>query len=104
MVLEALLSNSIRFRDQAKSQNQVWVKVCKSGDKQCIEVVDNGLGISDEHKVNIYDMFYRGPQGNSGSGLGLFLLRDAVEKMGGTLEMNSVLGKGTTFKMVFPVA
>lgn len=104
MVLEALLSNAIRFRDKGKLKNLVWVKVCKTESGQCIEVGDNGLGISKAYETKIYDMFFRGSQVNSGSGLGLYLLREAVDKMGGKIEMQTKEGQGTVFKLIFPAA
>jgi len=74
-------------------------------DKKChIAVSDTGMGIPDESKKHIFDKFKRGSntQGISGTGMGLFIVKSAIEAHGGKIWMESELGKGTTFYLYLP--
>ena len=63
---------------------------------------DDGIGIPDEHLPHIFEPFYTTKE-SGGSGLGLAISQNIVERHGGTIEVNSVVGQGTTFKIVLPV-
>ena len=70
-----------------------------------ITVADNGIGIAKEKLEYIFDKFYRVPQGNlhdvKGYGLGLYYVRNIMERMGGEVSVRSTLGKGTEFILMF---
>ena len=70
-----------------------------------ITVADNGIGIAKEKQDYIFDKFYRVPQGNlhnvKGYGLGLYYVRNIMERMGGEVSVRSVVGKGTEFTLLF---
>jgi signal transduction histidine kinase len=59
--------------------------------------VDNGTGIAKEIRTKIYDMFYRGSQASTGTGLGLYIVKNAVDKLGGTIQLNSSEEHGAWF-------
>jgi signal transduction histidine kinase len=63
---------------------------------------DNGIGISPENLNRIFEMFYRASEQSEGSGLGLYIVRNAVEKLGGQLTVASKPGAGTTFQITLP--
>ena len=63
---------------------------------------DNGKGISGEHLPNIYKMFYRGTDDGAGSGLGLYIVKEAVDKLGGSVDIESEIGKGTLVTLRIP--
>ena len=63
---------------------------------------DDGIGIPDEHLPHIFEPFYTTKEAG-GSGLGLAISQNIVERHGGQIEVNSVVGQGTTFKIVLPV-
>ena len=68
----------------------------------CIEVSDDGKGISDEYVKKIFDPFFTTKRGSGGSGLGLHIVFNLVShKLGGKIDCHSVVGQGTTFKICF---
>jgi signal transduction histidine kinase len=64
--------------------------------------IDNGIGISEENVSRIFEMFFRATSLSTGSGLGLYIVKETIEKLGGTIEVNAALGQGTSFKMILP--
>ncbi len=67
-----------------------------------LTIRDDGIGIPDEHLAHIFEPFYTTKE-SGGSGLGLAISQNIVERHGGHIEVNSVVGQGTTFKIVLPV-
>lgn len=67
-----------------------------------IIVSDNGIGIRQEHVKKIFDMFYRATEKSQGSGLGMYIVKQAVDKLRGTIQLTSSFGKGTRIKIVVP--
>ncbi|HEX2901293.1 MAG TPA: HAMP domain-containing sensor histidine kinase, partial [Bacteroidia bacterium] len=102
IVLGNLISNAVKYQDLKKAEP--WVKVqVKTSTQDCqIIVEDNGLGIAAAHQGRIFELFYRASNQSFGSGLGLYITRNAVEKMKGTIEMHSEEGKGTQFVVTLP--
>ncbi len=101
MILNNLLNNAIKYRDQDKEQCHVILTSQKSNGKLIFEVKDNGLGISKNHETKIFDMFYRANEASDGSGLGLFIVAEAVEKLNGTITVKSEEKTGSTFTLKF---
>jgi two-component system phosphate regulon sensor histidine kinase PhoR len=71
-----------------------------------LEVIDDGPGIDAEHLPRLFERFYRVDAGRSrergGTGLGLAIVKHLVESMGGTVEVDSQVGRGTTFRVDWP--
>jgi signal transduction histidine kinase len=65
-------------------------------------VNDNGIGISEEYQSKVFDMFFRGHAASSGTGLGLYIVKEIVQKMGGTISLSSSLGEGTSVHLSLP--
>lgn len=63
---------------------------------------DNGIGIKREHLRKIFDMFYRATEKSQGSGLGMYIVKQAVDKLKGTIQLKSTFGKGTEIKITVP--
>jgi signal transduction histidine kinase len=64
--------------------------------------MDNGIGIRKEHLKKVFDMFYRATEKSQGSGLGMYIVKQAIDKLKGSVEIKSTFGKGTTIKIVLP--
>ncbi|GHN00568.1 hypothetical protein WSM22_20570 [Cytophagales bacterium WSM2-2] len=97
IILSNLISNSIKYHDYARGNPFVKVDVMQSDSKISIGVEDNGQGIHSDHHDKIFDMFYRASEKSKGSGLGLFIVKDTVEKLGGVVECSSRYNEGTRF-------
>ncbi|WP_375561721.1 PAS domain S-box protein [Bernardetia sp. OM2101] len=103
VILRNLLSNAIKFADRTKKMSVILVETATRDDKKFVlSITDNGLGIDKQYQERIFDMFYRGNERSDGNGLGLYIVRQAVEKLGGELKFASQLGKGSTFMVILP--
>lgn len=103
IILSNLINNSIKYQDARKTHRIITVAVRSSMHAHTIAVRDNGIGIATEHVPKVFDMFYRASELSSGSGLGLFITQEAVEKLGGTISVESKIGEGTTFTVRLPL-
>lgn len=102
IVLSNLISNAIKYQDHSKDDSHVKIEVKVSPEQAVIEVSDNGMGIPPEHQDRIFELFFRASNQSFGSGLGLYITRNAVEKMSGTISFVSTPGEGTRFTIVLP--
>ena len=103
VVLNNLLANAIKYHDRRKEKQWIDVKVMNSDKSLRMAVSDNGLGIDPEHQQKIFDMFYRGTIHSKGSGLGLYIVKETISKMKGTIRVESTPGKGSSFLITLPV-
>ena len=102
MVLNNLIANAIRYRRYDAAPSYVWVEAWVTSKKVHLKVADNGEGISEQHLSRIFNMFYRASSRSEGSGLGLYIVKDVLQKLGGSISVRSKPGKGTTFSVSFP--
>lgn len=102
LILLNIVSNAIKYYDPAKERSYVRMTVRRGSEQAVIEIEDNGIGISPELQPRVFDMFYRATENAEGSGLGLFIVKETVERLGGTIELISSQGSGTTFRLVIP--
>jgi PAS domain S-box-containing protein len=99
VVLNNLLGNAIKYKDPFKESQWVQLEAKEISTGWEIVVRDNGIGIKEEHLQKIFNMFYRASEKSSGSGLGLYIVRETLNKMGGDITVQSELGIGSTFKI-----
>lgn len=99
-VLQNLIHNGVNYGNPEKP----WIKIEALRKNKSIEFVisDNGSGIQEKIKDKVFDMFYRGHPDSSGSGLGLFIVKNALDKMNGSIRFESLEGKGTSFYISIP--
>ena len=99
-----LLDNAVKFN---RPQGEVRLDVKREGDKIRITVADTGIGIPSTDLSRIFERFYRVDKARSremgGTGLGLSIVKHVVERMDGTVSVESQLGKGSTFTILLPV-
>lgn len=104
IILNNLLANAVKYHDLRKEKKWINVRVSNSNNSVKVLVSDNGTGIAEEHQKKIFDMFYRGTFQSTGSGLGLYIVKQAVEKMNGTISVESQQGVGSSFLVTIPVS
>lgn len=102
VILSNLISNAITFHDANKSFQNIKIFVSTDCEKAEITIEDNGQGISEDIQPKIYDMFFSTDYASTGSGLGLYIVKESLKKLGGKIEMKSSFGFGTTFNVFIP--
>jgi two-component system phosphate regulon sensor histidine kinase PhoR len=102
MVLTNLIGNAIKYGDPKKEQQKVKISAQVSNNKLNIVIKDNGIGIDHHHLDKIYDMFYRASEDSQGSGLGLYIVKETVNLLGGTINIDSTKYKGTKVSVSIP--
>lgn len=102
LILSSLISNAITYCDEHKSLKKLNIHAHHKDDHVHIHVSDNGIGIDPKYLSRIYDMFYRATEESKGAGLGLYIVKETINKLQGTIHAQSNLGEGTTFSLVIP--
>lgn len=102
LILNNLISNAIKYSDPAKETSLIHITIKLFPDKVSLTFKDNGIGIEQDYIEKVFNMFFRATEKNEGAGLGLYIVKEAVEKLEGTIELDSRIGKGTVFKIDLP--
>ncbi len=102
IILANLISNAIKYQDLKKEKSTLQIIVHATDTLAECKFIDNGVGISAEHLEKVFDLFFRASVQATGTGLGLYITHNAIQKLSGTIEVSSVLGEGTTFTLKFP--
>ncbi|CAI3641126.1 sensor histidine kinase [Clostridium neonatale] len=100
-----ILNNLIQNVIAHSHADKIEITMLKQGKNIRISLADNGVGIEKEDLKHIFERLYKCDKGRSekGSGLGLSIVHQLVEKMGGNITVESLLGKGTEFALLFPL-
>ncbi|MEK6478307.1 two-component regulator propeller domain-containing protein [Catalinimonas sp. 4WD22] len=103
IIFRNLLSNAIKYLNPRNADNYLQININVTKDKAAgIILEDNGIGISATALSKVFEMFYRGSDLSTGSGIGLYIVKETVEKLGGTIELQSELGVGTKIMINLP--
>lgn len=102
IILNNLISNALKYADTEKEQIKLFLRFYASDEDYIIEIEDNGIGIREELLQRIFEMFFV-TNTNLGSGLGLYITKQAVENLNGTISVDSVVGQGTLFTITIPM-
>ena len=102
VIMNNLISNAINYRDQAKEVCILNIGVLIAKEKALVSVEDNGIGIPEEYRPKIFNMFFRGTVKSKGAGLGLYIVRETINKLSGRIAIHSDYGKGTTVELELP--
>lgn len=101
-ILRNLISNAIKYRKLDQPVAEIAIRVNVDHMRAEISFVDNGIGIEESNLTKIFEMFYRATEQSDGSGIGLYIVRNAVDKLGGQINVASRLGQGTRFTIILP--
>jgi signal transduction histidine kinase len=103
VILNNLLSNAIKYHNYSLPNPWVKIMITKLDGKIQVMIADNGIGINDGFKDKIFEMFFRASNSPLGSGLGLFIVKETVEKMKGKIMLSSKEGEGACFRIDLPL-
>ncbi len=102
VILINLISNAIKYQRQDENDPHIDINIQVSQDTARILVKDNGIGIDNNHLDKIFSMFFQAARESSGSGLGLFIVKETISKLKGSIQVRSELNKGSCFEVVLP--
>jgi signal transduction histidine kinase len=102
IVFNNLLSNALKYYDEEKEWSILKIKIAADETHVVIKFIDNGIGIDAAFVNNVFNMFYRASERTKGSGLGLYITKEVIGKLNGTIVLESVLGEGTSFTVDIP--
>lgn len=98
-IVENLISNAIKYHKLLNSDRIIQVKGTVDQKKLQLKIADNGIGIAEKYQHKIFDMFYRVSSISDGSGIGLYIVKETVEKLEGSITVHSQINCGTTFEI-----
>jgi signal transduction histidine kinase len=100
VIFNNIISNSIKYSDPKNTKIDIHIEVGNGHAK--IDIGDNGAGIDKKYQDDVFKMFFRATDKNAGSGLGLYIVKETVQKLKGNVSLVSEPDKGTTLKMKLP--
>ncbi|MBY0426833.1 MAG: HAMP domain-containing histidine kinase [Cytophagales bacterium] len=98
-----MTENAIKYQDKSKEDSKLKVDISIDNHELYLVFEDNGLGIPEEVKDRIFDMFYKVENSSNGTGLGLYIVKTSVQKLGGSITLETKLGVGSTFRVKVPL-
>ncbi len=102
IVLRNLIGNSFKYKRENTDNSFVKFTLTTDRDNIKIQVIDNGMGISERSIEKVFDMFYRGTKMSVGTGLGLYICKEIITKLKGNISVQSKVDVGTTFTVIIP--
>lgn len=101
IIISNIISNAYKYQNPAV-ESRLSIAVSLNPMVAEIAIRDNGIGIKREHLKKIFNMFYRATEKSQGSGLGMYIVKQAIDKLNGSIRVTSTFGKGTTIKIIVP--
>lgn len=102
VILNNILSNAIKYQRPEEENKMVNIAVTVANKLATIIIEDNGIGIEEQYITDIYKMFFRATEQNTGSGIGLYIVKEAVVKVNGEIELESKENQGSKFIIKIP--
>lgn len=102
IIINNLLSNAIKYADFAKEKPTISIKTYAAGNDLIIQIEDNGIGINKQYLNRIFEMFFVTNK-NKGTGLGLYIVKEAIENLNGNIVVESKINVGTKFIVTIPI-
>ncbi|MDB5230574.1 MAG: hybrid sensor histidine kinase/response regulator [Chitinophagaceae bacterium] len=102
VIMNNLISNAVKYQRPGESHPVVRLSVVSDTDFALIKIEDNGIGILEEHLNSIFKMFFRSTSNATGVGIGLYIVKEALARIGGDISVHSKFGEGTVFELKIP--
>jgi signal transduction histidine kinase len=103
IILSNIISNAIKYLDKEKDKPFIEIEAKVDEAYLKISIEDNGIGIIEADKNHIFDMFYMTKQNQNGSGVGLYIAKETVDKLGGNIKVASTINAGSKFDIIIPL-
>ncbi len=101
-ILSNFISNAIKYSDETKEESFIQISVTISPASAIIKIRDNGIGIHADYLPKIFTMFFRATEKKTGDGLGLYIVKEVLERLNATVTVTSKLNEGTEFTLTIP--
>ncbi|HLR09578.1 MAG TPA: sensor histidine kinase [Bacillota bacterium] len=104
-MMTQIIQNAVKY--SARKSEQIVISLYERNGEAIFEVTDFGIGIPEEDRRRIFNAFYTGKNGRQyreSTGMGLYLVKEVADYLGHRVEMKSIVGEGTSFRIVFPPA
>jgi signal transduction histidine kinase len=102
VVFNNFISNGIKYRKITGDNSSIIMRVFVNEQKAVITIEDNGIGIAPDEITKIFNLFYTSGSGELGRGMGLYMAKEIIEKLGGRITVESALNIGTAFTFEIP--
>lgn len=102
VILDNLLSNAVKYQRPEEERPMVRLKIDVDEKEANITIEDNGVGIIESHLNSVFKMFFRSNAAVTGLGIGLYIVKEALTRIGGEISVESTYGVGTSFKLCIP--
>jgi len=102
MILNNLISNAVKYQRADERNPMVKLSAQVTDTEATIHIEDNGVGIIEEHLNKIFEIFFRSTDFKNGLGIGLYIVKEALTRIGGEISVQSEFGQGTSFTLVVP--
>lgn len=102
VIVDNLISNAVKYQKPAEKNPKIEISVLTTNEKATIKIEDNGIGILDQHLNSIFKMFFRSNHSVNGLGIGLYIVKEALTRIGGDISVHSTYGGGTAFTLEIP--
>jgi signal transduction histidine kinase len=102
-IIQNMIENSIKYSDPLKENSYLRIEISKNVNQLMMKFEDNGIGIAADKQEKIFEMFYKVNEASIGSGIGLYLVKETIQKLGGQLKIVSQEGKGSAFTVSIPI-
>ncbi len=102
VIISYLLSNAIKYQKTTEENKKIQINIETSERYLKMKITDNGIGIPLKYREHVFKMFFRATTQSTGSGIGLYIVNETIEKINGTIRMNSTEDEGTSFEIDIP--
>ncbi|HWY35470.1 MAG TPA: PAS domain-containing sensor histidine kinase, partial [Nitrosopumilaceae archaeon] len=101
-IFQNMMENAIKYQNYNAEKSYLKIRISEHSHHLKIEFNDNGIGMDESVQHKVFDMYFRGTEASKGSGLGLYLVKIGIEKLGGNVHFESRKGEGTRFTILLP--
>jgi signal transduction histidine kinase len=102
VIVNNLISNAVKYQKPDEERPNIKITMDVDKHEAVIRIEDNGQGIKDEHLSNIFKMFFRSNSTVTGLGIGLYIVKEALTRIGGEINVQSTFGVGSSFSLRVP--